>query len=643
MKKFFKDHGSSSGTGFSRPTVTTPSYSTYSYSYPSYSYDSIYDSDSYYYKSSTSSSLGWGKNRFMESVSKFSFHGRSLSDDVRIYELLSKAINDTKVLIDILDLPKKVEVVLRPEYFKEGKTIFVPTDIIDDKEIAEDDVILTICGYGIHEAAHLKYTTDLKHYKKFKKDIGKEWRSECDDSRKLINTLIDLIEDVRVNNSLLQDRAGLYTFIEKLNDYKYNGLLKTISSKLPEGIRGFIIGAISLISFPDKFDSSLVIGEEYRNALDSIRDILGKAPKTSLDSCFMGWNCFLIIDEVLSQLSDVNKAKLFDCIHKLSNNMGVYSSLTDTKVLRSEFSSKVNAALTDRDSRLGDLLTGAASVGMSKTSIFEKIKSNDVIKNTYLSDKEQVSKFVPAIKKQVSLTDKNFEYVIHGCRSGLLDTNKLVEAYQGVPHVYVRKGSVVTNRTTVCVLVDESGSMDWGEKIGIARQAAVLINEALGNLPGVDLYIYGHTADVISRGETVIRTYKDRTTSKLDKYLLGSIGRRPLRENRDGTAIREVTKKVREFTSSKCLLFILSDGQPAAMDYDGSSALKDVREAVENAERDNFEVVQVTIDYISKSACEKMGFKNSINLENDLSNFPERLAKIIKTAVLKDKTTKISN
>ena len=142
MEKFFKDHGSSRGTGFSRPTVTTPSYSTYSYSYPSYSYDSIYDSDSYYYKSSTSSSLGWGKNRFMESVSKFSFHGRSLSDEVRIYELLSKAINDTKVLIDILDLPKKVEVVLRPEYFKEGETIFVPTDIIDDKEIAEDDEIV---------------------------------------------------------------------------------------------------------------------------------------------------------------------------------------------------------------------------------------------------------------------------------------------------------------------------------------------------------------------------------------------------------------------------------------------------------------------------------------------------------------------
>lgn len=641
MKKFFKDYGhGSSGTGFSRPTITTPSYTTYSY--PSYSYDSIYDSDSYYYKSSTSSSLGWGKDRFMESVSKFSFHGRSISDEVRIYELLSKAIRDTKVLIDILDLPKKVEVVLRPENFKEGETIFVPTDIIDDKGIAEDDVILTICGYGIHEAAHLKYATDLKHYQKFKRDIGKEWRSS-DDSRKLINTLIDLVEDVRVNNSLLLDRAGLYTFIEKLNDYKYDKLLKTISSKLPKEIRDFIIGAISLISFPDKFNSGLVVDEEYKNALDSIRDILGKAPKTSLDSCFMGWNCFLIIDEVLSKLSDVKKAKLFDCIRKLSNNMGVYSSLTDTKLLKSEFNSKVNAALTDHSSRLGDLLTGVASVGMSKTSIFEKIKSNEVIERTYLRDKEKVSKFVPAIKKQVSLTDKNFEYVIHGCRSGLLDTNKLVEAYQGVPHVYVRKGSVVTNRTTVCVLVDESGSMDWGEKIGIARQAAVLINEALGNLPGVDLYIYGHTADVVSSGETVIRTYKDRTTSKLDKYLLGSIGRRPLRENRDGTAIREVTKKVRDFTSSKCILFILSDGEPAAENYYGNRALNDVKDAVEDAERNNFEVVQVTIDHISKSACERMGFKNSINLENDLNNFPERLAKIIKTAVLKDKTTKISN
>lgn len=639
MKKFFRE-SISSRSGFSKSTIT-PSYS---YTYPSsYSYGSYYDSDDYYYKSSTSSSLGWGKDRFMESVSKFSFHGRSLSEEVRIYELLSKAVSDTKVLIDILDLPKKVDVVLQPEKFKEGETIFVPTDIIDDKGIAEDDIIFTICGYGIHEAAHLKYTTDLGHYKKFRKNIKKEWRDECSDSNDLLNILIDLVEDVRVNNSLLSDRAGLCTFIEKLNDYKYHKLLDSITHKIPTGVRSFIIGAISLISFPDKFDYSSVVEEEYKTALDSIRDILGKAPKDSIDSCYLGWNCFLIIDDILSQLSTDNKSRLFNCIQKLSNNLGVYSSLTNHDHLKSEYSGKVSSALTEKSSRLGDLLTGAASLGMEKTSIFEKITPNDTIEKIYLREKEKISKYVSVIKKQVSLTDKNFEYVIHGCRSGLLDTNKLVEAYQGVPHVYVRKGSVVTNRTTVCVLVDESGSMWWGDKIDIARQAAILINEALGNLPGVDLYIYGHTADVVSSGETVIRTYKDKTTSKLGKYLLGSIGKRPLRENRDGIAIKEVTKKVREFTSSRCLLFILSDGSPAACGYSGSSALNDVKNAVENAERDNFEVVQVTIDYISKSICERMGFKNSINLENDLNNFPEKLAKIIKTAVLKDKTTKVNN
>ena len=79
-------------------------------------------------------------------------------------------------------------------------------------------------------------------------------------------------------------------------------------------------------------------------------------------------------------------------------------------------------------------------------------------------------------------------------RSGMLDTGKIAEAFQGVPTVYMREGQVKSDRISVCILIDESGSM-YGEGETAARDTAVLLNEAIGTLQNVDLYIYGHSTD----------------------------------------------------------------------------------------------------------------------------------------------------
>ena len=85
------------------------------------------------------------------------------------------------------------------------------------------------------------------------------------------------------------------------------------------------------------------------------------------------------------------------------------------------------------------------------------------------------------------------------------------------------------------------------KKEKITRDAVVLLNEALKDQPGVNLYIYGHSADELRSYDTDIRVYREDTFFS-PRYSLMHYGARC--ENRDGTAIFEVAKRVRKYTQN---------------------------------------------------------------------------------------------
>ena len=67
------------------------------------------------------------------------------------------------------------------------------------------------------------------------------------------------------------------------------------------------------------------------------------------------------------------------------------------------------------------------------------------------------------------------KYNLSGLRRGKLDTGKLAEAYQNVETVYTQTFERITPGLDLCLLIDESGSMD-GSKIDTAQQAAISLN-----------------------------------------------------------------------------------------------------------------------------------------------------------------------
>lgn len=94
----------------------------------------------------------------------------------------------------------------------------------------------------------------------------------------------------------------------------------------------------------------------------------------------------------------------------------------------------------------------------------------------YKADFDTVKQHINGLVNTFSKFFVEQEYRLTGMRRGVLDTNKLAEAYQAVETVYSNKFKRTTPGLDVCVLIDESGSMS-GTNISSARKCAILLNE----------------------------------------------------------------------------------------------------------------------------------------------------------------------
>lgn len=190
----------------------------------------------------------------------------------------------------------------------------------------------------------------------------------------------------------------------------------------------------------------------------------------------------------------------------------------------------------------------------------------------YKADFDTVKQHINGLVNTFSKFFVEQEYRLTGMRRGVLDTNKLAEAYQAVETVYSNKFKRTTPGLDVCVLIDESGSMS-GTNIASARKCAILLNEVFLRLKQCDFYVYGHTADNRHMGEVTINVYRDHWNR--NRYALGKV--ESYFSNKDSVAIEETYKMVRKQTSKPLLMFVISDGAPNAYGLRGQPAVEEVK------------------------------------------------------------------
>ena len=362
-----------------------------------------------------------------------------------------------------------------------------------------------------------------------------------------------------------------------------------------------------------------------RSKPDSDEDEDGSTDEESTDEGDDDDDDFSSEELSADEIADAMKKMVEDYSEISSKLSELLDSTTESGLSKEKESSEVKKC----DDLLAEVCEGTCEKGNERDSFFTKAENNQA---KYKSAYDKVVRYVPAIQKVVKGHCREYRLIHRSMRSGLLDSSKLAEAYQGVPNVYIREGEVKSDRVALCILIDESGSMG-GERIQSAREMAVLMNEAFSKIPQVDLFIYGHSGDMRTSVSTELFVYREH--GFYPKYSLGSVEARS--QNRDGTAIVEVAKRVRKQTSEKVLMFVLSDGTPCAGGYGGSSAIKHTKNCVLKAEKMGFDVVQVCINACSNPASM---FKHFVTF-TDMNTFPKELGKVIKKAIMSNVKSRV--
>lgn len=631
------------------------------------------DGDTYVHKRKDGR-LGWEKS--LEADSAYSEWMLSAPTEK---ELITRAYSLGRDTIVAMDLPHPVQVrISKKESCTDGKQVFIATKVFDEKGMDTSEKLDVFLGLAIHEGCHVLWTNFNIRM--------------LSDSR-LYRSIANVLEDERIEVLCGEERPGFANFLEKSKAYYFDLYYKRVTEKTLEEhgtlLEKFFDMFLKIIRYPKYLDENLII--KFYKYLVRIKDVLTPYP----DSTENVHKAAKKIEEIILEFyademtkeekrkaeekrksaseggegekssagdsgdpdsgeDDSEESEEGDGSEKSEGERGeeseeetrVYSPGDwEVRAKLAEDASKETFKETERifapeksegerdlsaeikrDREFAEVVEGSITLGSNRDVIFTKAALTSSSTVRYQESLDRVRRFVPAISKVLKAHAQEYRYILHGMRSGKLDTGKLAEAFQGVPTVYLREGEVKTDKISVCLLVDESGSMG-GTRERAARDTAVLINEAIGSVANVDLFLYGHTGDIRREGTTEITIYKEHGFDS--RKALGSISAKW--QNRDGTAIYETARRVRKQTKENVLMFVISDGAPAAIGYGGRSAIEHTRQMVVKAESMGFSIVQICINPCYDP---KLMFRHFVTLTN-METLSLDLNKVVKAALLK--------
>ncbi len=234
----------------------------------------------------------------------------------------------------------------------------------------------------------------------------------------------------------------------------------------------------------------------------------------------------------------------------------------------------------------------------------------------------------------VNMLDISFdpkEDVIKSLRSGKLDIAKICEVPSGNFNVYKRtEEDQITRPFSVCILCDESGSMEGSDKLRSQLSIVKMLYKAVSQIiPDEKIFVYGHSS--IQRDDDSspnIRIYQDKYNLLFEESINTMMGNRH-GNNYDGPAIECIYEKVRSFTQDNIIFILLSDGQPAGNGYGGKPAIDDMKKIIEKCKRDGF----VTIGIGVLHSTVKGIYNYHVDIRDLGSTFPQKVSMLINHVV----------
>lgn len=188
----------------------------------------------------------------------------------------------------------------------------------------------------------------------------------------------------------------------------------------------------------------------------------------------------------------------------------------------------------------------------------------------------------PRIKPLITHTVRKVEQSLKDKRQGMKKNNLYFGSRLEVRNIYRGDGQYFSNKKlpggkadcAFALLVDESGSMGWGDRATYARLTALILHGTATKLE-YPISIWGHTTRGFGSGVELFMYSDFESIDNKDKFRLMDIKAR--NANRDGAALRFVGNKLIQRPEPNKVLFLVCDGQPADDGYFGKDAEEDLR------------------------------------------------------------------
>lgn len=616
------------------------------------------------YKGSTR--LGWD-TKISGSYSSF------FAPDLNKRKLLRDSYRHACDIRDIMDIPRSIRIQLNVDAetsCTDGKTVIVSTKVYDDNKIDNNVKLDVFLGTTIHEFSHILYT-DMAEIRKNRPN-------------KFLFNLFNIIEDERIEYNTTQNYPGYANFIGQAKYYYFDLLYKKAEKQ--DDLMDVLQNILYIVRYPARVDTKVIYRHQVLfNEIKKVLCDFGNNSKEAYDKAEKIYKLLLDYfkfpppppeeqqegDEEQEQSdsgegqeesdgssdpqnSKQSSQKQDSKDNKESDKNGKTQSSPKSgsdegsagkkkqEPIKAYTQEEIEQAAEKLAEQMRRLITSNTSLNSNEIKdewdskeIADECKQikDDVFivkqedyERRYKADFDTVKQHINGLVNTFSKFFVEQEYRLTGMRRGVLDTNKLAEAYQAVETVYSNKFKRTTPGLDVCVLIDESGSMS-GTNIASARKCAILLNEVFLRLKQCDFYVYGHTADNRHMGEVTINVYRDHWNR--NRYALGKV--ESYSNNKDSVAIEETYKMVRKQTAKPLLMFVISDGAPNAWGLRGQPAVEEVKKVVNRIESNGDTLVcQIAIE----SHFRPQDMFNHYVVMTDMNTFPSDLSRYVMNTLI---------
>lgn len=507
--------------------------------------------------------------------------------------------------------PIRVKATEELTNFTDGKTIVVSSLFLRDTRYPKPYLADAYLGVTMHECCHVLYT-DFECMRPV-------LESKKPKARKLLKHIHNLIEDIVIEKRFFSDFPQQASYLAALTHYvqvnKENIFNDHSKGESPESVSQLVrrVSLLYNLLRPSQNAEDCLIYEE-EEFFNFCIETLTPFPENTEEALSVADKIveFLDIEDVSDEEWDLVK-KLIDALMRIESGA---SSNNDSNSVNGE--SDVAPYIENP--------VGETESSNSRLAIINP----EPDKESFLEGREEVKHWIQRVRRGFEYFNFDHKWRDPSKTTGHLDTDKFAEAMAGSRSIYFEEQTKKSRYFNVVLLIDESGSMQ-GEKIEKARNTAILLYEALKTNGSIETFIYGHTADSSDRStelqsDTIIVPYKE-LSSKFNPHCLGSVYADW--NNRDGAAIEEVMNRVRKQSARKNLLIVLSDGQPAATNY--NDGVEHTREVVNRLEREGVQTLQI---HIGRDHSEDKMFKHRIVME-DYRDLPQQLMKELKKMIKK--------